>query len=90
MIVVTGGKGFIGGNLIKKLEKLGGLGVVCLDIEDDTLENLEKWMVDNVKNIDFIFHLGANTNTLEFDVEVFNKYNLGSSKFIWNFCCNIW
>ena len=85
MIVVTGGKGFIGGNLIKKLEK-SYEEVICLDIVDDSLENINKWLVENAIKIDFIFHLGANTDTTEMNVEIFNKYNLESSKFIWNLC----
>lgn len=37
-------------------------------------------------NIDFIFHIGARTDTTEFDKKIFDKLNLNYSKEIWNFC----
>ena len=36
--------------------------------------------------IDFVFHLGARTDTAEQDKAIFDKLNLNYSKEIWNFC----
>ena len=36
--------------------------------------------------IDFVFHLGARTDTTEFDYSVHEKLNVEYSKKIWNFC----
>jgi len=40
----------------------------------------------NAKNIEFIFHIGARTDTTECDEKIFNELNLNYSKVIWNFC----
>lgn len=45
-----------------------------------------KWMAANWKDTDFVFHIGARTDTTEFNVEVFNKLNLNYSKDVWNTC----
>jgi len=37
-------------------------------------------------NIDFIFHLGAKTNTLESSEDLFEKWNTDYSKKIWSLC----
>jgi ADP-L-glycero-D-manno-heptose 6-epimerase len=37
-------------------------------------------------NIDFVFHIGARTDTAEFDKAVFDKLNLNYSKAIWKSC----
>ena len=36
--------------------------------------------------IDFIFHLGARTDTTEFDYSILEKLNVEYSKKIWNLC----
>jgi ADP-L-glycero-D-manno-heptose 6-epimerase len=47
-----------------------------------------KWLNDFGQEVDFIYHIGARTDTTEFDVEVFNKLNLNFSKEVWNACVN--
>jgi ADP-L-glycero-D-manno-heptose 6-epimerase len=42
--------------------------------------------IDNVSDVDFVFHLGARTDTTEFDVKIFNELNLNYSKTIWTWC----
>jgi ADP-L-glycero-D-manno-heptose 6-epimerase len=102
MIVLTGAAGFIGSCLLRELINLGHDDVVLVDDfsredknlnlegkefhskidREDFLELLDEFHSD----VDFIFHLGARTDTTEFDVEVFNKLNLNYSKNIWKAC----
>ncbi len=102
MIVVTGAAGFIGSGLVSKLNNEGHKDIVVVDKFDnpEKSKNLEGksiiekvdrddffvWFVDNHKNIDFVFHIGARTDTTEFDVEVFNKLNLNYTKGVWKIC----
>jgi ADP-L-glycero-D-manno-heptose 6-epimerase len=37
--------------------------------------------------VEFIFHLGARTDTTEFNKDVFDLLNLNYSKKVWNACC---
>jgi ADP-L-glycero-D-manno-heptose 6-epimerase len=86
MIVVTGGFGFIGRNLVKELERRGYVGVLVVDTKTENLDTIHKWLMENVENIDCIFHLGAITDTTEMNIDLFDTYNVMSSIFIWNLC----
>jgi ADP-L-glycero-D-manno-heptose 6-epimerase len=86
MIVVTGGEGFIGKNLIKELEKQGYIGVVSLDTKTENLGFIYSWLLTYAEQIDCIFHLGAITDTTEMNKSLFDEYNVESSIFIWNLC----
>ena len=44
------------------------------------------WLDNHPMQIDFIFHLGARTDTTEFDYSVLEKLNVEYSKKIWNYC----
>lgn len=99
MIVVTGAAGFIGSNLVSFLNKNGIDNIILSDAFSNEVKNRnlagkkyrEKihretffgWIEKNGKDIDFIFHIGARTDTTEFDKRVFDKLNLGYSKKIW-------
>lgn len=50
-----------------------------------------EWLKTNHKNTELIFHIGARTDTAEFNKAVFDELNLNYSKAIWNACvdCNI-
>ena len=80
MIIVTGGSGFIGSNLIKELNKRGFKDIYIFDkvskLKKKNLENIYfkkiyhkseifKFLNKNIKKIRVIFHLGACTNTQE-------------------------
>ena len=102
MIIVTGAAGFIGSCLVKKLNDEGFMDIILVDDFNDAEKNknLDKkiytakidreefiaWLKENHKMVQFVFHIGARTDTTEFDVEIFNKLNLNYSKDIWNIC----
>ena len=99
MIVVTGGAGFIGYNLIKKLQELGYIDIVVVDnnihekmfnlapnVQYMTVEDSYLWLPFNKYQIDVVFHLGARTDTMEKDEKIFNRLNLGYSTFVMSLC----
>ena len=98
MIVVTGGAGFIGQNLVNKLIELDYNDIVVVDnninriteryfgVKYMTVEDSFLWLGFNGYNIDIIYHLGARTDTMEKDEKVFERLNLNYSKLIWKFC----
>lgn len=78
MIVVTGGLGFIGKNLVSSLRKIENFKnkIIVVDkkktcLSDDfkyinNIDFLKKLRINNfAKKVDFIFHQGANSNTAE-------------------------
>jgi len=102
MIIVTGSAGFIGSCLVSKLNNKGIKDIVLVDDFSDELKNrntrnksyLEKvgrkvffeWLKKNYKNVNFIFHIGARTDTTEFNMAIFDELNLNYSKSVWNAC----
>lgn len=102
MIVVTGAAGFISSCLVSELNRNGFEQVVVVDDFSKTEkdENLNgktivakvprnqffSWAKGFANEIDFIFHLGARTDTTEFDQSIFDELNLNYSKDMWNLC----
>jgi len=102
MILVTGAAGFIGSCLVSKLNNKGIKDIVISDDftradksnnftqkvfrEKVQRKELFEWLTGHEKEIEFVFHIGARTDTTEFDMRVFDELNLGYSKKIWNFC----
>ncbi len=102
MIIVTSAAGFIGSNFVKKLNDENIVDIILVDnFSNETKnKNLDKkkyrecidrelffdWLEKNHKNVDFIIHLGARTDTTEKNIEVFNILNLNYSKKIWEKC----
>lgn len=102
MIVVTGAAGFIGSCLVGKLNQEGYFDIVVVDdfsiiekennlagkiysakVERDFFHN---WLNENHKLVQFIFHIGARTDTTEMNVALFNRLNLEYSKATWRAC----
>src|SRR6218665_3703418 len=97
-IVVTGTGGFIAGNLAKTLSNKG-FSLVLVDdftqekkrqnvreIQAKTLVNRSDffdWLNENASDVEFVFHLGARTDTTEFDFAVLDELNLSYSKKVW-------
>jgi ADP-L-glycero-D-manno-heptose 6-epimerase len=46
------------------------------------------WFKKSGNQVTFVFHLGARTDTVEQDVDIFNKLNLDYSKRIWQICAD--
>jgi len=102
MIIVTGAAGFIGSGLISRLNHEGFNNIIAVDdfskvekaqnlIGKTIKERVERnvffdWLDKNNRDVEFIFHIGARTDTTEFDTEIFDELNLNYSKEIWNRC----
>ena len=102
MIVVTGAAGFIGSCLVGKLNQEGFNHIVVVDKFDseEKNKNLEdKRILDSIdrddfftwldsvgEKVEFIFHLGARTDTAEFDKVLLSKMNTEYTKQIWEKC----
>ncbi len=102
MIVVTGAAGFIGSVVAGKLIGKGFNELVLVDDfnRPEKLKNHENksvvdrvdrdlfdvWLEKHASLVSFVIHLGARTDTTEFDKSVFDRLNLNYSKTIWNSC----
>lgn len=95
MIVITGSSGFIAGALAKKLMSNKKLNVVLCDFYNEKKIKSSKFvktdnlfdLIDKYRNgIDFIFHLGAITDTTCTNKNDLNKYNLNYSIKVWKYC----
>lgn len=102
MLVVTGGSGFIGSNLIASLEEMGLSDIVICDRmgRDDKWRNLAKReardilspdqlfpYLDQYKDqIEAVFHLGGISSTTEHDADAVIANNFNLSRALWKWC----
>ena len=102
MIIVTGAAGFIASALISELNKYNFNNIIAVDLFNSDLKNqniegkkikqkvnrneLDDWIQLNHEEIEFIFHLGARTDTAEFNRALLTKLNTDYSKMIWKNC----
>lgn len=102
MIVVTGAAGFIGSCLVSRLNKAGYNNIIVVDDfskhEKDhnlTGKNFEAkvertsffdWLSEFGDKVTFIYHIGARTDTTEFNKAIFDELNEEYSQKIWNAC----
>ena len=102
MIVVTGGAGFIGSNLVAALEERGEHDLVVCDRlgRDDKWRNLAKrelaalvapealleFLDAHAREINIVFHLGAISSTTESDADLILATNFTLSQRLWEWC----
>lgn len=101
-IVITGAAGFIGSCMVGYLNEKGYENLLLVDEfdrEDKELnlihkkytvrierENFFEWLNIEQPKVDFVFHLGARTDTTEFNYVIHQHLNVEYSKKIWNYC----
>jgi ADP-L-glycero-D-manno-heptose 6-epimerase len=102
MIVVTGAAGFIGSCLVGRLNEEGCNDLLLVDdfSDPEKNKNLERknytrklhrdeflfWLRENHARVEMIFHIGARTDTTEFNISIFDKLNLNYTKEVWKAC----
>lgn len=101
-ILLTGAAGFIGSYLLGYLNNKGFENIIIVDDFSDedkwfnydskkyTLqverEQLFDWIKTSGVSVDFVFHIGARTDTTEFDYSVHERLNVEYSKKVWQWC----
>ena len=102
MVIITGAAGFIGSCLVSKLNSLNKTNLILVDdfSKDQKNKNLSgklfdkkidraifiKWFEKNANKITEVYHIGARTDTTEFNIDIFNNLNLRYSKSLWKIC----
>jgi ADP-L-glycero-D-manno-heptose 6-epimerase len=102
-IILTGAAGFIGSCMLQYLNQQGFSNIYIVDdFSDDKKINWESkkyskviardtlfnWLAESDIKIDLIIHLGARTDTTEFDYAIHQKLNVEYSQDVWNYCVN--
>jgi ADP-L-glycero-D-manno-heptose 6-epimerase len=101
-IVVTGAAGFIGSCMVSYLNQQGFEKLILVDEFSDKQKELNllhkkylvkveredffNWIQREKPEIGFVFHLGARTDTAEFDYSIHQHLNVEYSQNIWNYC----
>ena len=102
MIIVTGAMGFIGSCFISYLNQLGYTDILAVDdfykwrkeknlshkrIHDYIHRDLFLNYFEKIASqVEVVFHLGARTDTISEDKQIFDELNLNYSKKIWDIC----
>ncbi len=102
MIVVTGAAGFIASCLVSRLNAANFNDLVVVDnfAIEKKLPNIQgkklreyvdreeffDWLDAHHEQVEFVFHLGARTDTTEQDPAIFDLLNLNYSKQMWHAC----
>ena len=102
MIVVTGAAGFIASCVVAELNNQNYVDLVLVDDFSHSSKEANykgkkysllvdrkafaDWLDENHTLVQFVIHLGARTDTTEFDTSIFEELNIGYSKMVWNKC----
>jgi ADP-L-glycero-D-manno-heptose 6-epimerase len=101
-ILVTGGGGFIGSNLVAALLGRGTHHIVISDhfgnkekwrnlakhppFEIIAPEQMFEWLEFNKQHIDIVYHMGGKASTTEKDIDLILKNNFALSLKLWRWC----
>ena len=102
MIIITGAAGFIGSNILEGLNLRNYKDIILVDdfTRDEKRVNYEgkefralldrrdlaDWIRENQRFVQLVIHMGARTDTAEFDWSTFLELNLDYSKQVWELC----
>lgn len=104
MVVVTGAAGFLGRTIVWHLNKQGYRDLLLVETRDamPTMQNVNGIVFSGVMTIDefvrwepgrvpveAVVHFGANSDTLETDVDQVFAQNTEASKAIWRWCAKL-
>src|ERR1700761_7505236 len=100
--VVTGAAGFIGSCLVELLNENGYTNLILVDefgqadkepnlVGKQFAERVEReaffdWLKEEQPVVKAVYHIGARTDTTEFDYSVHEHLNVEYSKKVWNYC----
>jgi len=101
-IIVTGAAGFIGSCMTAYLNEQGYRNLILVDAFEVEAKrrnweqkgfahiveryNLFDWLKEHEIKVDCFIHLGARTDTTEFDYSIHEELNVQYSKDVWNYC----
>lgn len=101
-IIVTGAAGFIGSCMAAYLNEQGYRNLVLVDAFEVEAKrknweqkgfahiveryNLFDWLKEHEIQVECFIHLGARTDTTEFDYAIHEELNVQYSKDVWNYC----
>lgn len=101
-IIISGAAGFIGSCLVGFLNEMGFENLILVDEfenEEKELnllhkkytvrverENFFEWVSKEKPDVKFVFHLGARTDTTEFNYAIHQHLNVEYSQKMWNYC----
>ncbi len=101
-ILVTGGGGFIGSNLVTELAKRSNTRVVVCDSfgssnkwrnlakhpvwEMVAPQDMWKWLEENCDALDVVYHLGGISSTTETNIDLILENNFTLSVRLWRWC----
>ncbi len=101
-LIITGAAGFIGSCMVQYLNEQGYENLILVDdfgAEEKRNNwegkkfktiveryNLFDWLEQHNPKISFVIHLGARTDTTEFDYAIHQELNVDYSKHIWEYC----
>lgn len=101
-LLITGAAGFIGSCMVQYLNEQGYDNLILVDdfgVEEKRKNweskrfttiverhNLFDWLEQNNPSINFVIHLGARTDTTEFDYAIHQELNVDYTQAIWKYC----